>query len=235
MTLDKDQLITKIRSNIGSPSVSDISSDQIGSAVDSAVREYSKYKPKTVYATFDTEANVAEITLSEVIGSAVINVIDCMWDPIGTYFDKDLVSTIPDDFSYNSLAGISVFHNPSIVLQLQQKMESFRERFGGDWDYYDGKLRLLPSPTSSGKKVGLIASCVKGLDEIPDIDEDDLLLWAEAQAGKILLEKMTRISSVNMEGSSISFNTTEARKSIDNKENKFKKRFGGYVGTFSTG
>jgi len=94
---------------------------------------------------------------------------------------------------------------------------------------------LLPSPTSSGKKVGLIASCVKGLDEIPDIDEDDLLLWAEAQAGKILLEKMTRISSVNMEGSSISFNTTEARKSIDNKENKFKKRFGGYVGTFSTG
>jgi len=235
MTLNKDQLITKIRSNIGSPSVSDISSDQIGSAIDSAVREYSKYRPKTVYATFDTEADVAEITLSDVIpGSAVINVIECMWNPLGTTLDSDLYRVAPE-IGKVGLSGISVFHNPSVVLQLQQKMESFRQRFGGDWDYYDGKLQLFPCPTSSGKKIGLIASCIKGLNEIPDIDEDDLLLWAEAQAGKILLEKMTRISSVNMEGSSISFNTTEARKSIDNKENKFKKRFGGYVGTFSTG
>ena len=234
MTIEKDQLKVKIRSNLGSPSETDITNEQIDDAIDAAISEYSKYRPKTVYTVFETEADKAEITLSEVIpGSAVINVIDCFWDPIGATWDSDFYRSFPE-FG-GGLTGISVFQNPSIVVQYQQKLEAFRRHFGGDWDYYDDTLMLLPPPSSSGTKVGLIAACVKGLAEIPDIDENDLLLWAEAQAGKILLEKRVRLSSVSMEGASVSFNITDARKSIEDKEGKFKKRLGSYVGTFSTG
>jgi len=235
MKKNKTQLAIKVRINIGSPTQSQIGEPKIEDAIDGAVYEYSRYKPKTVYTTFETQADVAEVAMSEVIpGSTVIDVLDCLWNPIGISLDPDLYRTIPE-IGESGLSGISVFHNPSIVIQLQQKMESFRRQYGGDWDYYDGTLRLLPAPSSDGIKVGVIATCAKSLSEIPDSDEDTLLLWAEAQAVRILLEKRANIASVSMEGASINFNIGDARKSVEDREKKFQKKLGGHLGVFSTG
>ena len=182
MTKTKNQLIEKVRGNLGAPSVAELTGTQIGDAIDSAVNEYSRYKPKTVYAEFETEANVAEVSMATVIpGSTVLNIVDCFYDPTGIFFDSDLYYTLPGA-SITDLRGLSLFHNPSLVVQYQQKLEQFKSHFGGDWDFYDDTLRLLPPPPTSGVKVGVIASCARALADVPDQDEDTLLLWAEAQA-----------------------------------------------------
>jgi len=231
--MNKEDLIQKLRGKIGSPSESEIDSNTLGSAIDSAVWEYSKYKPKKVYASFDTEKDVAEVSLLEKIGSSVIEVFDCCWDPIGSYSDTDLYA-LPE-YGEVSLSGINVFHNPSIVVQIQQKFEAFKQHFGGDWDFFDGTLRLIPAPTVSGKKVGVIAACEKPLSEIPARDEDVLLLWAEGEAEGILASKRTRISSVSMEGASINYDADGARKVAEDKKKEFRKKLGGHLGVFRAG
>lgn len=237
MTKSKAQLVEKARSNLGSPSEIELTDTQIGDGVDSAVNEYSKYKPKTVYAEFETEADVAEISMAKVIpGSAVLNIVDCFYDPTGVFFDSDLYYTLPAT-SITGLSGLSLFHNPSLVVQYQQKLEAFKSHFGGDWDFYnEDTLRLFPPPSASGTKVGLIASCARALADIPDKDEDTLLLWAEAQAGKILAEKRAQITGVSMEGSNISLDAGKTTmKLAEDKEKNFKAKLGGNLGAFSIG
>lgn len=221
---------------MGSPSTSELTDTQIENALDSAVNEYSRYKPKRVYTEFETEAHKAEVELTAVIpGSAVLEVVDCFYDPTGVFWDSDLYYTLPG-VSISGLSGISMFHNPSIVLQYQQKLEAFKHYFGGDWDFYDGTLRLLPPPSSSGIKVGIIANCLKGLADIPDVEEDTLLLWAEAQAGKLLAEKRARIASINMEGASVNLDAGQVTlKLAEQKEKEFRRRLSGYLGAFSIG
>jgi len=237
MTKTKQQLIDKARSNLGGPSITELTDTQIGDAVDSAVNEYSKYKPKKVYTEFETEADVATVDITTVIeGSAVLGIVDCYYDPTGMFFDSDLYYTLPET-SIVSLSGLSLFNNPSLVVQFQQKLESFKAHFGGDWDFYDDTLRLFPPPSTTGTKVGIVANCVKTLAEISDTDEDTLLLWVEAKAGKILATKRAQISGVSMEGASINFDTGSATmiKMAESKEKDFKKELGGHSGFFVNG
>lgn len=236
MTKTKSQLAEKVRSNLGSPSTTELLETQIEDSIDSAVNEYSKHKPKTSYAVFETEADIDEVDITSVIqGSGVLYVVDCFYDPTGIFFDSDLYFTIPGT-SIAGLNGLSLFHNPSLVVQYQQKLEAFKSHFGGDWDFYDETLRLFPPPATTGLKVGVIAACSRVLAEIPDVDEDTLLLWAEAQSGRILAEKKSHITGVSMEGETISFNSGKTTLTVaDDKEKKFKKAIGGHLGAFSIG
>ena len=173
--------------------------------------------------------------MSDIIpGSAVLDVQDCFWDPIGMTFDEDLYRTVPE-LGYQTLAGINVFENPSVVSLYRQKLEAFKANFGGDWEYYDETLRLMPAPTQDGSTVGVIATCVKPLAEIPDMDEDNLLLWAEAQCHRIVAEKQSKLQSASMEGASISYNVQAQMDSAESKEERFRKRLGGGVGSFVAG
>lgn len=237
MTKTKAELIAKARSNLGNPSETELTDTQIGNAIDSAVKEYSKYKPKKVYTEFETAADEATVDITTVIpGSGVLNIVDCYYDPTGIFFDSDLYYTIPCD-SIAGLSGLSLFHNPSLVVQYQQKLEAFKSHFGGDWDFYEDTLRLFPCPSTTGRKVGLIANCIRELADVPDIDEDTLLLWAEAKSGKILSEKRAQISGVTMEGASIKFDVGKiTMKAAETKEKEFKKALGGgSLGAFSNG
>ena len=237
MEKSKSELMSKVRSNLGSPSETELSDAQLIESIDSAVREYSRYKPKTVYAEFETEANIAEIPIAAVIpGSTTLHIVDCFYDPTGVFFDSDLYYTLPGTPTLTSLSGLSLFHNPSLVVQYQQKLEAFKSHFGGDWDFYDGTLRLLPPPSTSGMKVGVIASCARVLADVPNIDEDTLLLWAEAQTGKILAQKRAQITGISMEGSNISLGAgAMTLKLAEAKEESFKKKLGGPLGAFSIG
>ena len=236
MTKTKEQLIIKARSNLGSPSVTQLTDTQIGDSIDSAVNEYSKCKPKKVYAEFLTEADVATIDITDVIeDSDVLSLVDCFYDPTGTFFDSDLYYTLPEA-SIASLNGLSLFNNPSLVVQYQQKLEAFKSHFGGDWDFYDTTLRLFPPPSTTGIKVGIIANCSRALADIPDVDEDLLLLGIEGKAGKILSVKQSELSSVSMEGESISFDTGKTTMTLaSDKEKDFKKALGGHLGAFAIG
>jgi len=237
MTKTKQQLIDKARSNLGGPSITELTDTQIGDSVDSAVNEYSKYKPKKVYTEFETEADVATVDITTVIeGSAVLGIVDCYYDPTGMFFDSDLYYTLPET-SIVGLSGLSLFNNPSLVVQFQQKLEAFKAHFGGDWDFYDDTLRLFPPPSTTGIKVGIVANCARALAEVPDTDEDTLLLWVEAKAGKILATKRAQISGVSMEGASINFDTGSATmiKMAESKEKDFKKELGGHSGFFVNG
>lgn len=237
MTKTKAQLTLKARSNLGSPSETELTNTQIGDSIDSAINEYSKYKPKKVYAEFETEADVATKDITTVItDSVVLSLVDCFYDPTGFFFDSDLYYTLPE-VSIMSLSGLSLFNNPSLVSQYQQKLEAFKYHFGGDWDFYGNTIRLFPPPSTSGIKVGIIANCSLALADIPDIDEDLLLLGIEAKAGKILSLSQSKISSVSMEGASISFNAGKATMdTAKEKEKDFRKELsGGYLGAFSIG
>lgn len=236
MTKTKAELIAKARSNLGSPSETELTDTQIGDSIDSAVNEYSKYRPKKVYAEFETEADIATKDITTVITDKnVFSLVDCFYDPTGLFFDSDLYYTLPGA-SITGLSGLSLFNNPSLVVQYQQKLEAFKNHFGGDWDFYDTTLRLFPPPSTDGIKVGLIANCSRALAEIPDTDEDLLLLGVEGKAGKILSVKQAEIASFSMEGASISFNAgKETMTNAKDKEKDFKKQLGGHLGAFSIG
>lgn len=222
-----EELKTLLRRKLGNISTSYLSDEQAGDAVNSALREYSKYKPIQVLDYIVTVKDQALYDLSSKTGIIRVKEVFYSTGPF-EYFDEFW----PDYSQLGRLHGISIFEHPSVWTQFLQKVEQFKNIFNGEFEYEKATkmLRLIPAPNSTGSKVYYIWTKIHSASTIPEDDIDVLLLWAMAESKEMVASKRSNeIRSVSGYGESVTIGSapeTLYSEAKDLKE-KFHKRFGG--------
>lgn len=79
MPLDKDSLVTELRTRLGDPSESALPPEQLDYAVEEALREYSRYVPMGSFHVFDLLTGVSTYDLPEGVEH-----VDDLWVRTGT-------------------------------------------------------------------------------------------------------------------------------------------------------
>jgi hypothetical protein len=107
-----------------------------------------------------------------------------------------------------------------------QRLEQYKAIFDGDFDYDEsGKtLRLIPTPSTSGKKVYFIWAQRHTAETLPEDDTDTLLLWAKGEAKEMMSNKASmEIKSVSGYGESVTLGSSA--ESLMKEAQDFKSRF----------
>jgi hypothetical protein len=231
MSLSMENLKDKLRRGLGNLTLTQLSDDQAGDAVTSALNEYSKHKPNRVLDYIGTKKDEALYDLSD--RKRIMKVKEVYYN-VGFEFSFDQSWPEPDLLSLGRLEGISLFENPSIWTQFMQRIEQYKTIFQGDFDYNreTKTLMLIPPPSVSGKKVFFVWAQNHIPETIPDEDVDTLLLWAKGEAKEMMASKKgSDIQSVSGYGESVSFGATSDSLMNEAKDfkDRFERKFGGSV------
>jgi hypothetical protein len=226
-----DDLVARLRRALGNQPETVYSTETLGDAVKSALKEYSKYKPIEVLDWFGTMEGEPVYDLSRKRG--IIRVKDVYYDSAGNWgFDESLPILLPEVVVTGNFQGINLFENPSIWTQYSQRLEQFKRIFEGtfDFDRQTKRLRLIPPPSSNGQKVIFIWTKQHSAETVAEEDEDALMMWGKAEAKEMLAaKKENEIRSVSGYGESVTFGATSESLTKDAKDLKdqFRKQFKG--------
>jgi len=219
----------KLRRQLGNLTTTQFTDEQCEDAVNSAIKEYSKYRPINVLDYLTTGAGQAIYDLST--KERIIRVKEVFYSTGNEYMPEEFW---PETAQLGRLEGISIFDNPSIWLQYMQRLEQYKAIFNGDFEYERATkaLRLIPPPTIAGKKVYYVWSQRHTPLTIPEDDVDILLLWAKGEAKEMLAgKKGQEIQSVSGYGESVTFGASSESLMTEAEDFKarFQRKFGGSV------
>jgi len=208
-----------------------LSDDQAGDAINSAVKEYSKYRPIRKFDSLTTIAGQAAYPLSA--KERILRVSDVYYSTLPMYPFQGFWGEMAD---LGRLEGLSVFENPSLWVQYMQRFEKYKEIFDGDFEYDRTTkiLMLIPPPSNSGDKVYYIWTQRHTTVTIPEDDYDTLLLWAKGESKEMVSGKLgTQISAVSGYGESISIGASSGSlmKEAGDFKSRFQKKFGSSIVT----
>lgn len=161
---NKDKLLAKIKNLLGS-AANALNDDLIGYAIDDAVTELGRIKPKIEYVVIQTVTGVSRYALPTDV-SNVLEVVFPELDGDGDY-----------GFPSNATLGdgdISTFHSHSLAVITAQKWEQFMSRYGNDWEFDmdTNELLVIPTPKVNGK-IAAKLSMKRDIENVPES-----LLWA---------------------------------------------------------
>jgi len=226
MVVTENDLKEKLRRSLGNLTLTQLTDDQADDAVQDAIKEYSKYRPILVFDSLATIGEVATYDLS--VKERIIKVKEVFYSG-GSGFDE-----FSSDYSQlGRLEGLSLFENPSLWIQYIQRLEQYKSKFVGDFEYDRSTkvLRLIPLPSESGKKVYYVWLQRHVVTTIPEDDIEIVLLWAKGEAKEMLASKKSyEIRSVSGYGESVSFGATSD--SLMKEAQDLKARFEGKFGKF---
>ena len=228
MTLE--ELKARLRGDLGEPSETVLTSDQIERAVVSGINEYSRYRPIKNFDYVTTQDGKATYDLSTKLRIMRVKEVYYSTGP-DVWLDSDFAGLSSYELD-GRLEGINIFENPSIWLQFTQRVEQFNVIFDGSFEWYGSSklLRLIPTPGTDGKHVFFIWTQRHTADTIPDEDVDTMLLWSLAVAKEPLLSKMQRgPGQVQGFGQSVTRATTpaELRQEIRDLKKDFDQKLRG--------
>ena len=208
-----------------------LSDDQAGDAINSAVKEYSKYRPIRKFDSLTTIAGQAAYPLSA--KERILGVSDVYYSTLPMYPFQGFWGEVAD---LGRLEGLSVFENPSLWVQYMQRFEKYKEIFDGDFEYDRTTkiLMLIPPPSNSGDKVYYIWTQRHTVLTIPEDDYDTFLLWAKGESKEMVSGKLgTQISAVSGYGESISIGASSGSlmKEAGDFKSRFQKKFGSSIVT----
>ena len=206
-----------------------LSDDQAGDAINSAVKEYSKYRPIRKFDCLTTISEQPAYLLSA--KERILGVSDVYYSTLPMYPFQGFWGEVAD---LGRLEGLSVFENPSLWVQYMQRFEKYKEIFDGDFEYDRTTkiLMLIPPPSNSGDKVYYIWTQRHTVLTIPEDDYDTLLLWAKGESKEAMSGKLgTQISSVSGYGESISIgkSSDSLMKEAGDFKNRFQRKFGSSI------
>lgn len=218
------ELKGKLRRLLGNPTTNQLSDDQAKDAIDSAVGEYSKYRPIQALAYVTTLVDVATYSLA--LKERIISVKEVFYTTYSEYVSEDFFM-LPS----GNLEGLSLFENPSLWIQYMQRLESWKRIFDGDFSYDRSTkmLTLIPAPSTAGLKVYYIWSQAHNVLTVPDSDVDTLMLWAKAEAKDMMgSKKAFEIQSVSGYGESVTFGAKS--ETMTDEAEKLRERFAKRLG-----
>jgi hypothetical protein len=173
-------MVAKLTAMLGSTGVS-IPSASLQSAIDSALDDLARLKPKVQYVPVTLIAGISEYD----VPADTYNVLDVVFPDLGT--------VDPDVFGPVSLADAVDFHRHSLLVILAQKWEQFDNSFGYNWEYNidTKKVLVMPTPHVNSLMVLRIAQ-KRTIEELPD----SLLIVVE----KLALAEALRSLAVTVGG-----------------------------------
>jgi hypothetical protein len=231
ITIDEskfEELRDKLRRQIGNPTLTQFNEEQANDAIESAIREFSKYKPIKVLDSLMTTKDVATYDLSA--KERIIKVKDVFYSVNCEFVSEE---HWPETASLGRLEGLSLFENPSLWTQYIQRLEQYKRMFEGDFEYSQSEkiLTLIPAP-SQVQKVYFLWTKRHTASSIPEDEVDTVLLWAKGEAKEMMASKKgNEIQSVSGYGESVSFGATSdsLMKEAQNFKERFEKKFSGSV------
>jgi hypothetical protein len=203
-----------------------LSDDQATDAVNSAIKEYSKYRPLRNLDSLTTIALQAGYPLTA--KQRILRVTDVFYSTLPMYPFQGFWGEMAD---LGRLEGLSVFENPSLWVQYMQRFEKYKEIFDGDFSFDESSklLTLIPTPQTAGTKVYYIWTQRHTALTIPEDEYDRLMIWGKGDSKEMMSGKLgTQISSVSGYGESVSFGASSASLSKEGSDLKerFRKSFG---------
>ena len=221
-----DELKARLRRALGNVPTTQLSDEQLYDALDSALKEYSKYKPIYILDYLTSTKDVATYDLSSKEGIIKVKEVYYSRGPF-EYFDEFW----PDYSELGRLSGINIFEHPSIWTQFLQRVEQFEYIFECEFEFNQSTktLRLIPPPDQTGKKIYFLYSKRHTAETVPEEDIEVLLLWARAEAKEMMAAKKSyEIRSVSGYGESVTLGSTPESLMSEAEELKkrFSKRFG---------
>lgn len=163
----KEDLIAKLQTLLGSTGAG-VSGDMVQYAIDSALDDLARYKPKIGYELVNLLPGKAEYA----VPAETYNVLDAIFpDGIGgvhPQMHQGGNSDWHNEFAAIGDGELSTFHSHSLAVVLAQKWEQFTSRFEYDWEYDldENRVIVLPAPQTASKML-LKVAYKRTLDEVP--------------------------------------------------------------------
>lgn len=227
----KEQLALEIRQELGNPLETELPMAYIEESIESALLEYSRYKPREVWRPFTVSPNTPGYEVEE----DVLRVIDVILEPtrMGT-FEYDTESQMY--FWDTIFSDSSIVNNPSLLTVYAQRAKMFEARFGTDWEYMDGYIVFLPTPTYT-RKAMYQASVVQTLKGIPQNMKNVFKMWAVAQCKEEMGNRRNKkIAEVPTNSGTIRFDTgARFMEEAEKLKEDFRERLGGNGSAFVIG
>ena len=208
----KDRLIRWVTGKLGNQYSAD-ATFLIENAIYDALDDLSRLRPITGYRTLNLTPQVSTYLLDD----DVIDVQDCWLGLSPNYsFGHDLEAQMFGITGRYEYVDINTFHSPSLILMLEQKWESLRDRYSTDWEYDPdtNSIRVIPEPSQVGKAVYKYAA-KRTLADLPQkyMAGFKSLVFAECLEATDI--ERSRISSIPVGIGSVTFNTASSDKKIE--------------------
>ncbi|MFA6887162.1 MAG: hypothetical protein WCQ65_09345 [Fermentimonas sp.] len=157
----KETIINRIRARTG-VTESQITDDDLGTIISSALDEYVLYKPN-VNLTTSTQCIVTVKDQPDYAFPAdALWIINVFWAPMDN-FSRDLYKElISEQFDEDHLVDLLIQYN---------KLAKIRQYFSGTWKVINNKIWLIPSPNTDGEKVAVLYATQKTLVDLSSITD----------------------------------------------------------------
>jgi len=198
-----DELQAKLTEALGS-SGAGMSATMLQYAIDSALDDLARIKPKIGYELVTMVAGKSEYSVPE----GTYNVLDVVFPEVSGY---DGESAWFQEFANIGDGDLSTFHSHSLAVIVAQKWEQLSSRFNYDWEYDvdAGKVMIMPAPSSNSKMIMKIAY-KRTLEEVPPSLLQTIETLALAESLRMLATSAGGgITSVPIGIGNVSFNTTQ--------------------------
>ncbi len=198
-----DELQAKLTEALGS-SGAGMSESMLQYAIDSALDDLARIKPKIGYELVTMVAGKSEYSVPE----GTYNVLDVVFPEVSGY---DRESAWFQEFANIGDGDLSTFHSHSLAVIVAQKWEQLSSRFNYDWEYNldTGKVMIMPSPSSNSKMVMKIAY-KRTLEEVPPSLLQPLETLALSESLRMLASSVGGgITSVPIGIGNVSFSATQ--------------------------
>ncbi|MBW2671790.1 MAG: hypothetical protein JRD89_00060 [Deltaproteobacteria bacterium] len=173
--MDQATIIERIRAR--GITTSDISDDELGTLITSALNWYSYYRPAVKLTT--TSSCITTVADQQAYDppSDALWVVEVFWNPTGQYAIQDL---------YRALLGVQFDpdHYADVVINLSQ-LARINSYFRGRWKVVDGKIYLIPTPAEDGVKVPVLYATAKTLSDLDEVKD----IWFEELVYAMALER----------------------------------------------
>ena len=191
------------------PSILD--ADDYEGIIKASLRDFNRYKPMSKFVGFTTTSDVQDYAIfdpddavTEGVAAGALAVNEVWWSPGGDWSSLNIYSPGWTMLAQMVVFTGSFFHQPSQMMLLRQKLDSWKTQFGsqgfdviGPVGGPDSVLRLYPVPTSECNVVVELRMPYT-IDDIVDSIDDTFMQWVEYYTADTLANLYATTAGVNL-------------------------------------
>lgn len=193
--------------------------------IDAALREFDRTEPLTVFASFNSVVDQQDYLIFDptdvatrvpdpsnpgqflALAENALSVVDVFWNPGGDWSSLNLFSPGWQMLSQMVLFTGSYFHQPSQLVVLRQKLDSWKRQFGDQGFDIFGEpgdptafLRVYPLPKEGGAKIVVQFTRGHTLASIGRSYERWFQMWIETYYAEALANYYSQSAGVELLG-----------------------------------
>jgi hypothetical protein len=172
--------------------VAELSDVDLTALMNGLLGEYARWRPVMAVAVFDTVADQAEYTWTEIGDASGNEIVTCLWNWGAGVLPHDW-GTVVDSFALLADLTAEDWHLPSQQLVEQMKwLQYMRGRTGSGYQIEPGgNVTLTPCPSEADISVYVLYTKAYGsLDAIPSCDYDIFCDLVESKCSEVIVKNI---------------------------------------------